>query len=211
MKMQTILAAACLALVLSIGPARAQKEYSLTFSVHKDVVGLTPELVEGVLQDASKILQEASKTLKDNNCNVTFKLDGPIKPFTSAAPGDISGKDDLEAVHREVADVKVVRSIGFCVGQKGQFEGCAWRRDGPKTVIVTLMSLLRSRGVALLHEFGHTTGLVHRPQHAALMKCNLAEHHVKVNETECSCFRAGPGGCKIPEPDPSFACSEDQQ
>jgi hypothetical protein len=208
--MQRLLVAVCLGLLLPIGFAgsaraqNAQKEYSLTFSVHNDVRGLTVDQLEEVLKDASSLLN-ASK------CDVKFKLDGPIKPFTSGAPKDILDKDDLEAVHREVADVKVVQSIGYCVGQKKQFEGCAWRRDGPKTVIVTKDALLNMRGILFLHEFGHTTGLVHRNEHAALMRCKIAFHHVNINETECSCFRAGPGGCTIPEPDPETVCREEEQ
>jgi hypothetical protein len=204
MKMQAVIGAVCLSLSLSMASAHAQTEYSLTFSVHKD---LPPDLMKELTKEkVEEIVQHASKLMSANKCDVTFKLDGPIKPFTSAAPKDILGKDDLEAVHREVADVKIVESIGYCVGHKGEFEGCAWRREGPKTVIVALASLLQFRGILLAHEFGHTTGLVHRNESEALMRCQIKHFHRNINETECSCFRAGPGGCKIPEPDPHFTC-----
>jgi hypothetical protein len=202
-RMQTILVAACLGLLLSIGSARAQTEHLLTMSVHRDV---PPKLMEQLTNEVDVILQHASTLMSESKCDVTFKLASPIKSFTSAAPKDILDKDDLEAVHREVTDVKVVDSIRFCVGQKGRFEGCAWRRDGPKTVIVEIKPLLAFRGNLLAHEFGHTTGLVHRTEPNALMRCKIKTTHRKINETECSCFRAGPGGCKIPEPDPHFAC-----
>jgi hypothetical protein len=205
---QIILAAACLGLLLSIGSARAQTEHLLTMSVHRDV---PPKLMEQLTNEVDVILQETSTLMSESKCDVTFKLAGPIKPFTSAAPKDILDKDDLEAVHREVADIKVVDSVGFCVGKKGKFEGCAWRRDGSKTVIVAIRPLLLFRAALLAHEFGHTTGLVHRTEPKALMRCRIDHTHRKINATECSCIRAGPGSCKIPEPDPAFACSEDQQ
>jgi len=208
MKLQTVIAAAFLGLLLSVGSAHAQTEHSLTFSIHRD---LPPDLVEQLKEKIEDILQHASALMNENKCDVTFKLDSPIKLFTSNAPKDISDKDDLEAVHREVADVKVVNSIAFCVGRKGTFSGCAWRRDGPKTVIVTIAKLLQFRGVLLAHEFGHTTGLVHRPEDDRLMNCEIQHFHRKITRTECSCFRAGPGGCKLPEPDPTFACAPSPQ
>jgi hypothetical protein len=202
--MQTTIAAACLTLLLWIGPASAQTVHSLTFSVHKDVE-LTEAEVEDALQHASRLLTQ------DNKCDVTFQLGGRIKFFAPGTPKDISDKDDLEAVHREVADVKIVNSIGFCIGEKREFLGCAWRRDGPKTVIIARDALRSKRGIVLAHEFGHVSGLPHRAEERALMFCNLDFHRINVNETECSCFRAGPGGCKIPEPNPAVVCPKGQE
>ena len=61
MKMQTIIAIACLGLLISVESAGAQsagarKEYSLTVSVHEDVrPRLTKEDVEEILEGASQI------------------------------------------------------------------------------------------------------------------------------------------------------------
>ena len=41
--------------------------------------------------------------------------------------------------------------------------------------------------------------------------CNMFFSHRKINPEECDCFRAGPGGCHIPEPDQAIACAEAQQ
>jgi len=210
--MQTIVLLACLALLLWVEPASAQKEYSLTVSIHQAVQPrLTEKVVEGILKRASKLLQKDPGHLdRPNNvkCNVTFKLDGPVRTFAlPSTPKAIQNEDQLEAVHRESADVKIVESINFCkkYSSKG-FIGCSWRRDGPKTMIVT-----PSLGIAHIlwaHEFGHTAGLQHRVDDpAALMTpCDLFYDSVKINDDECGCFVGGPGYCSIPDTD--LVCTE---
>jgi hypothetical protein len=205
--MQSIILIVCLGLglLLYIEPAIAQKEYRLTVSAHEQVrPKLTEKIVNGILERASKLL-----TVR-NQCGVTFKLNGPITSFAPGTPNIISSEDDLEAVHREAADVKVVSTITFCK-KDGTFIGCAWRRYGPKTVIVT-QRLLAVRHILWTHEFGHTTGLQHRADKGVLMTpCDLALSNVVINQDECNCFLAGQGGCQIPEPDPEVVCTENQK
>jgi hypothetical protein len=192
MKMQTIFVIICLGLLLRVEPASAQKEYLLKVSIHEEVPPLTNGQVEQILERASKLLKHR------NGCDVKFKLDGPIKTFASA-PKDINNAYDLEAVHSVDADVKVVRKINFCKGRP-PFIGCAWRADGPKTMIVTRR--LRSiTHILWAHEFGHTKGLQHRLDRQALMTpCNIALSNVEINSEECRCL-TGPGGCAIPVQD----------
>jgi hypothetical protein len=142
-----------------------------------------------------------------NRCGVSFKRIGPIKFFAPGTPDAIADETQLEKVHAEPADVKVVSSISFCK-EKGTFIGCAWRRNGPKTVIVT-QKVLFVRHILWAHEFGHTTGLQHRADAGAMMTpCGLTLDKVELNQDECNCFRAGPGGCQIPEPNPEVVCNE---
>jgi len=180
-----------LGLALLTEPAGA-RTYKLTVSTHPAV---TPPLyqdeVEGILKKASTILQR---------CKVKFKFNG-FKPFPTSAPADITNKFDLETVHRVPADIKVVRSISFCVGEreKNEFEGCSWRPEGrPKTVIVTRWGSSLGDGIGQVlwaHEFGHTTGLVHRYQQSNLnlmTPCELQAFSQQVNQDECDHFRVGP-------------------
>jgi hypothetical protein len=208
--MQNIIVTICVAFLLSIDPAVArviaQKEYPLKVSVHEDV---RPKLTA---PEVNQILRRASTLLKvRNGCPVKFKLDGPIKSFAPGTPKNISNEDELEAVHREAGDVKVVGHITFCRKQAAagdDFIGCGWRRNGVPTVIVT-QKLLAIRHILWTHEFGHTTGLKHRADSGALMTpCKLFPTFVEINPTECGCFRAGPGGCPIPEPDPEIVCPD---
>jgi hypothetical protein len=145
-----------------------------------------------------------------NGCNVSFKLKGPITFFAQGTPENINNETDLEKVHKEPANVKVVSAISFCK-RDGDFIGCAWRRQGPKTVIVTQRVLVVEH-ILWTHEFGHTTGLQHRAGAEALMTaCNLNLTDVEINRDECNCFRAGPGACKIPEPNPEIKCATNQE
>jgi hypothetical protein len=187
------------------GPAAAQAEHLLKIHVHKDVPALTKAQVDQILQQASKVLQNAA-------CNVTFKLDGAIEKFTTSAPKDINTADDLEAVHREPADVKVINSINYCIGQSGSFIGCSWRPEGvlPKTMIVIRRALL-VRPILWAHEFGHTTGLPHRvdDEMALMSPCDLQLFNIHVTPDECECFRRGNGGCPMSQLTP--ACPTQSQ
>ena len=82
--MRTIIAIACLGLLLWVEPAGAQKTYSLTVSRHPDVA-LSAADVDKILADASKMLQKTSaRTSSPNNvdCNVASRtgVDGRADP-----------------------------------------------------------------------------------------------------------------------------------
>jgi hypothetical protein len=79
MTMRTIIAIACLGLLLWVEPASAQKTYSLTVSRHPDVA-LSAADVDKILADASKMLQKTSaRTSSPNNvaCNVASRPKAP--------------------------------------------------------------------------------------------------------------------------------------
>lgn len=208
--MQIIIAIVWLGLLMWAEPARAQnagapKEYSLTVSVHEEAPRLTT-------REVKKILKRASRLLKQNHCDVTFKLKGEVGTFANTA-AIITTSRERDAVHRVNADVKVVKDISYCNPRLGTdvFNGCAFpRSQGRKSMIVTharaAPGLLRA--ILWAHEFGHRTGLQHRTDAEAVMTgCpNLSGDQVKIDEEECRCYRLGPGGCT--KPDPGQVCSD---
>jgi hypothetical protein len=216
--MQNIIPIVCLALLLWAEPASAQQVHSLKVSIHKDVPRLTKEQVDEALERASKLLKEPG-----NQCNVTLKRDGPVETFEfDSAPKNIRNLDDLDAVHRVPADVKMVESIHFCMGRysKEGWWGCSWRPEGlPKTVIVVRgmrpgpVVGRDSRHLLWAHEFGHTKGLHHRidDDHALMTPCAIGALTRRITNDECSCFKDGPGGCPIPAPSQEAACSARRQ
>ena len=159
---------------------------------HHSEVQLNEADVEQILKDASKLLKR---------CNVTVTLRGSIEVFASpTAPAVISNEADLEAVHSENGEVKVVKAIRFC-RRKGHFSGCAWRRYGRPSMIVTHSDETADiRDLLWAHEFGHATGLQHRldDRSALMTPCALFYNNVHITEKECRCFRLGIEGCKIP-------------
>jgi len=184
-------------------PASA-KVYQLTVSIH-EAVSMTQNDVKDILKRASNLLHQ-----KPNSCDIEFKLKG-ITHFASPPPADIIDEMSLEQVQNVPGDVKVVRSIKFCVGknwENGVF-GCSWRPDDhlPRTVIVTPPPHDGSYDDEVLwaHEFGHTRGLPHRTDDPdALMQACISPDHTQVNKSECRHFLAGPPNHYPP---PSSQCS----
>lgn len=188
-----------LSLLLWIEPATAQDVtvHPLKVSVHEAINSPSIQnTVEGILKEASRLLQTQDDD-KDVSCNVELKLDGQVTTFGSspAVPADIKDAKSLEAVHQVPADVKIVRSITFCVGEPQGVFGCSWRPKGlRKTMIVTLVGTGSGmEGVLWAHEFGHTTGLMHRKDRdgLALMTPEIEAFHRDVTKKECRQFIAG--------------------
>jgi hypothetical protein len=216
--MQTIIAIVCLALLHWVGSASAQQVHSLKVSIHKDVPPLTKDQLDEALDRASKLLKEAG-----NQCNVTLKRNGPVETFDfDSAPKNIRNLEDLEAVHRVPADVKIVESIHFCMGRydKEGWWGCSWRPEGlPKTVIVVRgmrpgpVVGRDTRYLIWAHEFGHTKGLHHRvdDERALMTPCAIGTLTRRITNDECSCLKDGPAGCPIPPPAQEPTCSGRRQ
>ena|SRR5689334_13788490 len=201
-----------LGLFLWAEPASAEKPkvYDLTVSQQE---GVNPPLTKKAVKT---ILQDASKALVSQGCNVKFRLKGGIGTFKSA-PATIENESDLEAAHNVPADVKIVQKIHFCVGKHDDegYVGCSWRPEGrTKTVIVTRLAGGSSRRpLVWAHEFGHTTGLQHRAdsKNLALMTpCGINTFNEIVTKDECQCFLGGPGSCHVPESE-SQACPTGSQ
>lgn len=183
-----------LGLLCSADPASAQKLkiYPITVSVHPSIYpGLTQSNIEKILKDASDLLQKSP-----NRCGVGFKFAGFV-PFPPSAPGSINDAASLEAVHRVPADVKVVLAINYCAfGRQTGIVGCSWRpNNGRKTMIVTnQMYGFNAEHVVFAHEFGHTTGLLHRSddRDGLMWPCGLDVINESVTKDECRHFLAGP-------------------
>src|SRR5262245_53294458 len=163
-KMQTVIAIVCLALLLWIEPASAE-DHSLKVRVHNDVLMVNQISLQQLTEKVDSILEKASMRLMDQgHCDVTLKRDGPIEPFTSKeAPSIIKNPKDLERVHSVSGHVKIVRAILSCIGRP-PFVGCSFRPDPHlrKTMIVNRGLGESERPNIWAHEFGHTTGLHHR-------------------------------------------------
>jgi hypothetical protein len=211
MTMRTMIAIACLGLLLWVEPASAQKTYSLTISRHPDVA-LSAADVDKILADATKMLQKTSApTSSPDNvaCNVSFKRNGPVTTFASRnAPKIIKTEADRDAVHSEKADVKVVEKIRFCRDDPADFAGCAWPpKDGSRSIIVVRDPPAPAPAVLWAHELGHRMGLRHRGERLALMSiCDLSRGQVQVNQKECKCFLDGPGSCTPRTEPPPAEC-----
>jgi hypothetical protein len=211
MKIGAIIAIACLGLLTWVGPASAQKTYSLTVSRHQDVA-LSADDVDKILADASKMLQKISARTSNPNsvaCNVTFKRNGPVTTFESSdAPKIIRAAADRDAIHSEKADVKVVERIKFCRGDRDEFAGCAWPpQDNSRSIIVVRDPPVPAPALLWAHEFGHRMGLRHRGEPRALMTvCDLKRNQVQVTRKECKCFLDGPGSCTPAQEPPNPDC-----
>src|SRR5262245_48429482 len=119
MKLRTLVALACVGLLLGVEAASAQKVYSLTIKVHPDI-SLSDAQADKILEDASDLLKAKSGE-SDFACNVIFKRKGHVQSLADGTPAVINTRRQLEAVHRQEADIKVVSEIKFCLGQEGSF------------------------------------------------------------------------------------------
>jgi hypothetical protein len=206
MKMQIIVAVLFLAVLVWTEPASAQKTYSVSVSRHSDVA-LTEEEVEKILDGASKLLQQN----RGYKCNVAFTPQGPVRTF--ASPDKVFGGLDIDELHRVDADVagvdfhvKVVKDIMFCRDTPANFRGCAYPPTYRSIIVVRPTKDNDGRDsfsepVVWAHEFGHLTGLGHRKNKRALMKCGgVTDVSVRVSRRECRCILRGPGpgSCKLP-------------
>jgi hypothetical protein len=211
-KLHAVIVTACLAVLTLPDAARAQVTYPLAVSRHPSVA-FSEDRVDTILAAASAMLQRAHKA-PAVACNVTFKRSGPIHTFASPnTPAVIKTEQDRDAVHREnfdsgIVNVQIVQQIGYCRPGPGVFRGCSWPENF-RSIIVTASA--KHPELVWPHEFGHQTGLWHRPDpsHRILMSpCPLKASNVEVARNECDCLLAGPGGCQIPEPNPRAACSQ---
>jgi len=199
----------CLCLLIAVQPARAQKVFPLSVS-HHHAVTLDDDDVKTILAMASSLLQKKNgfrNTAGHVACNVGFELKGQVHEFASAStPSVIKKREDIEAVHKEPTDVKVVEEIGFCKGTTAGFWGCSWPHHFRSIIVVDPKRFRRDANfphIVWAHEFGHLTGLWHSKEPDALMSiCNLAGDQIQLDQRECDCYRGGPGTCHTPEVNP---------
>jgi hypothetical protein len=202
--MRTAIALMCLVLLVGINQARAQATHSLSVSRHVNVP-FSESQVDDILTAASKILHSAGA------CDVTLKRIGRMQTFTSPnRDGVIRNQSDRDAVHREnfdssVVNLKIVKEIDFCIPPFTSFRGCSF----PPTFKSIIVAADRPfPELVWPHEFGHQTGLWHRPVDKTtgptvlMSPCPLGADNVQLNQEECTCLQQGQGACHPAETHP---------
>jgi hypothetical protein len=200
--MRAVVAIACVALLAWAEKASADPPYAMTVSRHPSVRAFSQNEVK-------KILSAASAVMRGNGCNVTFTLKGSVGTFTSSGTPDvIATSQDLDQVHSEGTNVKIVKEIRCCRGTKGNYDGCAWPPNaGSRSIIVTESGA--TLGNLCAHEFGHRMGLPHKGDRSHLMTAQgVIATSVKLSKAQCRCYQHE-GSCTLPQlppPDPQNRC-----
>jgi hypothetical protein len=154
-----------------------------------------PRGADEILRKASELLQIKDGPL-DIACNISLVRDGEITSFATNAPAVIENAADRDAIHAEKSFIKVVRQIKFCREGKPKLEGnenyggCAWNPGRTPSIIISYP--LEFDEVVWAHEFGHTTGLDHRPGPDNLMDPDYALARRQISRCECNSFHSGP-------------------
>ena len=216
MNMQIIITIVCLGLLMWVEPANAQRPqpqrtFRLTVGVHDhERERVSTARVKAILKEASNVL---------NKCNVKLKLKGAVGSFM--APNTVPNKELLidkkserDAVHKVNFVVKVVEGPFFYCRGRQTVWGCSFdplpgrQRPQRKSMIVSNPPNIKLAGKVWAHEFGHKSGLKHRNEGHALMRCLVKPANDEINDHECDCIRNGPGSCGDPV-EPQTACDED--
>jgi len=194
--MRPVIAIAGLGLLLLEPASAADQTYSLTVSRHPSVRDFSDNEIKNILRRASAVMHNAG-------CPVTFTLDGSVRKFSSAsAPDNRITRADLDKVHSEPTDVKIVKGIQCCAGRKnrpgGTFEGCSWPpKAHSRSIILTEKGAMLGNRWA--HEFGHRMGLPHRADSSALMTgAGVGPDADEITKRECGCF-LNEGSCTLPD------------
>ena len=160
-------------------------------------VGLERDITD---EDVERIVDRMNEILRDDDgagsadieCAVRFEKVGGIVPFEfpsgAQTPGTIQTEDELNTIlGLEGGNVKVVDRINFCKIIR-RVTGCA---PIPGSSFVVVSETHMDSGLAWIHEFGHNTGLNHRPVDGMVMRGDpvLMGPHVTVED--CEEFRAG--------------------
>jgi hypothetical protein len=210
--MQIMMALVAVVLVVWAQPATAQTTFSVSVSHHSGVPALTEEEVTQILADASKMLQKDSSHEENDDdvaCKVTFTLKGPIQTFALPSDAVLWNKSQVEMVHNVDSQldtdfhIKVVEKIKFCRGTHGDFHGCAYPPEYRSIIVIHPKRHVAKfpAHVMWTHEFGHLTGLGHRRDKYALMKCGgVTEDSMRLKRAECRCLLLGPNNqtCELP-------------
>jgi Matrixin len=202
--MRAVFVAPCLAVLSCYTASAADPTYTLTVSRHASVRDFSENELKQIVRKASSVLQNAG-------CNVTFKVDGPVRTFSSAStPSNIATAADLDQVHSEATDVKIVKEIHCCAQRKGNFAGCSWPpKAGSRSIILTEAGA--TLGNRWAHEFGHRMGLPHRgDNHVLMTQTGVTAASMQVSASECRCF-LNEGSCTLPPqpaPAPENSCPQ---
>jgi ribosomal protein S13 len=188
----------------------AEPTVELTVSRHPSVEKIDADKIKKILHDASEVMKKAG-------CPVTFTLKSDdIGELKQSVPTKIVTEHDLEVVHSQPGDIKIVKEIHCCAGRRerpnGRIEGCSWPPNPPSHSII-----LTEDGVMLgnrwAHEFGHRMGLPHREKVKETDKTPLMtgdgvdKDAFQISDHECDCIQH-PGKCKLSETPPPLKPNE---
>jgi cysteine-rich repeat protein len=194
----------------------------LAFFIHPDVADqLPPGQLQSYLLEANVLLRETQEPLDTPCCIELQELD--VRSF--GRPGDgldvIDTLEEFQLVRDQLpAGVYLVQTLMVCTqaGEPvptGPIFGCAPR--GEETIYVSLDTPEQTRPKTLAHERGHSVGLAHRPEVAALMSVGISSPTLRKGSLlpfECAAYRArsvqrGACACIDPGPEPeTFAAAE---
>ncbi len=154
---------------------------------HPDV-SLTDAEARQIFASFSKVVNKADSAadvacigeVAGQSLPAFYVLDGPVQTYTG--PAVINGSADFLALLQQPGYAKVVSAINWCGDFGPNIIGCA-PIPGNTFVVVRHTSALE--GVLWAHEFGHSTGLVHRNDAGALMRSSLGVDHRNITLAEC--------------------------
>jgi hypothetical protein len=141
--------------------------------------------------EVDKILDSLSSLFAHENpaCRASFVRDGPISKFDNKKyPFAINSETDFNKFKADPPSLKIVGEINWCSGLGIGIIGCS-STPGPAWTVVRYTPVIEH--LLWAHEFGHTTGLIHRDVPNALMRPTLYESDTEINGDECTHIQAG--------------------
>ncbi len=186
---KTLLTFSVLTLVVTFCTRQAHniKPESVTFTIQRHGVQLTPQDAQAVIAKGIAILSKSSVPTQ-----VSINFDGNVTD--GGGTGIINDCDAMNALlGTKGVSLHVVKEIHCCGGvQGGDIVGCS----GPNLPIVarpinisTEMSILKLRAVQWMHEFGHNRRLCHRRgEGAPLMYDTPSSGNTDVDQCEHDAF-----------------------
>lgn len=161
---------------------------------------LSASEAKAITDTATTILQ-AGNSSADVACQVAFTIQS-LGSFATGA-GVVNSQFDFDALFSDapstnqtsladvpaslqVRQVRVVSEIRWCGAIAANFAGCS---DQPGQRIAVVRRGPDREGVLWAHEIGHSKGLAHRNNWAAVMFATILPGHAELTAGECTAFR----------------------
>jgi hypothetical protein len=153
-----------------------------------ETASLTNAAADAILADATNVLQ-TNDGPDDNTCLVHFVRKGNVGIF-GVGDGSIDSQGEFDKFYAlnlvTKTKVFVVNQLNFCNGTINPIViGCS---PMPGDFQVVERFTTKEEGILWAHEYGHTRGLKHRNDSAAVMNPTIALSRRRVNSDECAAF-----------------------